>query len=204
MEIARPPGLARVQPAVALMEKKVDKEAEEKECLLASATSQNRLAKLYQARGEFTRAEQLSDQCLETEKKLFGEGHPRYIAARLNHAAALAYQGKHQQAIAEATAATDQGAPAGHLLYDAARVYAVCSGAVAKDTALPQARRDELSEQYAARSVQTLGKAAAARFFDAPEKIDNLKKDEAFVPLRSRGDFRKLLQALEGAVRDGP
>ena len=132
---------------------------------------------------------------------LYNQG---FQAFKLGYAAALAYQGEHQRAVAEAAAATGKGAPAGNLLYDAARVYAVCSRAAGKDAALPQARRDELSEQYAARSVEMLGKAAAAGFFEAPERVDKLKKDEAFVPLRSRGDFGKLLRELDGAVREGP
>src|SRR5205823_3328397 len=54
MEITRKPRFAaRGQPAAALQRvQKVEKEAEDKMCLLANATSQNRLAKLYQSRGE--------------------------------------------------------------------------------------------------------------------------------------------------------
>ncbi|MBV9122673.1 MAG: serine/threonine protein kinase, partial [Planctomycetes bacterium] len=174
-----------------------ERDTREKESLYASATSMNRLARLYESKGEFRRAEQMSGQSMEIEQKLFPEDHPRGFEARINHALALAHLGNYQEAVAEAAPAEKQPGLPANSLYDLARIFALASGAAARDATLTPTRRQELAGQYAGRAVQMLTRAAQAGFFVSPDRIRDFQKEEAFAPLRSRDDFQKFWQGVE-------
>jgi tetratricopeptide (TPR) repeat protein len=95
---------------------------------------------------------------------------------------ALARMKEHMRATAEAdTIARYQNLPA-DVLYQLGTVYAISAAAVATDASL--------TEQYATRGVNLLGRAVAAGFKDA----DKLHKDPDLEALRSRPDFKVLLR----------
>jgi hypothetical protein len=55
--------------------------------------------------------------------------------------------------------------------------------------------------KWAPRAVEYLKQAQAAGYFDDKVKVEELKKDEAFIGLRGRDDFKQLVQELENGKR---
>jgi hypothetical protein len=115
-------------------------------------------------------------------------------AEALKECRALAESGKHALAVPEAVAVAAQAPQAGDILYLAASVCARAAASVLKDAKLPQAERDKLAEQYAARAVEILRTCKGTRFFAHRGHLDDLKTAEEFQPLRGRTDFQKLLK----------
>jgi serine/threonine-protein kinase len=82
-------------------------------------------------------------------------------------------------------------------LYNIACVFSGCSERAENDRKLSPTDRARLKEQYAGRAMDFLRQALARGFQDAAL----LKTDKDLVPLRSRGDFRRLVQELEQKTR---
>jgi hypothetical protein len=78
-------------------------------------------------------------------------------------------------------------------MYNIACVFARSWATADKDTKLAPADRDRLKTRYADSAMQFLHQAVAKGYQNAPE----LKSDPDLAPLRSRQDFRKLVQAVE-------
>jgi tetratricopeptide (TPR) repeat protein len=119
---------------------------------------------------------------------------------RGQRAAALARGGDHAAAVPEAEALA-QGKSA-NACYNLACVYALSSAAAVHDDKLPQAQREQRSEEYAARVVPALRQAQAAGYFGKPEAVEHMKNDSDLAPVRARPDYRQLLGELE--KKSGP
>jgi tetratricopeptide (TPR) repeat protein/tRNA A-37 threonylcarbamoyl transferase component Bud32 len=112
---------------------------------------------------------------------------------RLQRDGTLATKGDYVQATAEAKALAEQSPGSADILYDAACVYALASGAVHKDAKLAAAEREQLAEPYADRAIELLRQAAAKGYQD----VAQLKRDKDLDALRARPGFQKLLADLE-------
>ena len=64
-------------------------------------------------------------------------------------------------------------------------------------TALPEARRGSLADDYAARAIALLGRAQQADHFKDPAAVARLQKTEDLESVRRRDDYRRLLQQVE-------
>jgi tetratricopeptide (TPR) repeat protein/tRNA A-37 threonylcarbamoyl transferase component Bud32 len=83
--------------------------------------------------------------------------------------------------------------------YELARAYAGASGAVATDSQLTAALRQQLAERHAKSAISLLVRIAGPGYFKSKENRDALtKSDPEFETLRSRSDFQKLLAELPG------
>jgi hypothetical protein len=91
------------------------------------------------------------------------------------------------------TAARVEGTPYA-VLYEVARVYALTSGTYRKDTELPEPARDQLAEELAKESIKLLERAWSFGYFATPSHLDKLKHDKDLDALRSRPDFKDLLE----------
>jgi tetratricopeptide (TPR) repeat protein len=118
---------------------------------------------------------------------------------RLLRAGTLARLGDHAKATALASALGNVAGTS----YDAARVFALASAAAREDATLAQADRSRLSEQHALRALELLAQAQATGYFQKRAAIDQLAKDSAFAPLRSRDDYTKWLQRLKDGAKAG-
>ncbi len=104
---------------------------------------------------------------------------------RSHRALALARAGDHVRALAEANQLAQAKEATAYRLYDLACVCSLASAAVQDDAGL--------KEQYATRAVALLRQAVVKGW----KNVAHLKKDTDLDPLRSRGDFQKLLAELE-------
>ena len=72
-------------------------------------------------------------------------------------------------------------------------LLARCAALAAQDAGLPEERRQALADEYGGRAVALLREAVDKGYKD----LEHLKTDPELRPLRSRGDFEKLVLALE-------
>jgi len=108
--------------------------------------------------------------------------------------------GAHREATAEASdVASNQPNP--ERIFDAACICSLASAAATIDNKLSKADRDTLVEDYAARAIVYLGKAQEGGVFKKPENIEALKIAKELDPLRSRKDFKKLLDHVAMEVK---
>jgi tetratricopeptide (TPR) repeat protein len=115
-----------------------------------------------------------------------------------NLARCLARAGLHERAGAAAEQMANAKGAASRL-YDAACVLALAARAAARDKQLDAARQTKLGEQYAARAVALLRLARAAGYFQSATGLNRLKMDADLESLRSRGDYKKLLEELNNS-----
>jgi serine/threonine-protein kinase len=116
---------------------------------------------------------------------------------RFQRAPTLAALGDHAGATAEMEALAKQASGQGDALFAMARVYALSATAAGADAKLPPAEREVLSERYAARATTLLAEVDKAGYFQGASPGDLLRKEKAFEPLRSREDFKRLLERVE-------
>jgi serine/threonine-protein kinase len=116
---------------------------------------------------------------------------------RFDRAAALARAGDHRRAIAETEAlAPSQAIPPGLFAYALAGVEALASAAARADATLEPPARAVLTEELAVRAVATLCRARDAGFFRNHANVARTNRDRDLDSLRSRDDFRLLMQDL--------
>jgi serine/threonine protein kinase/Tfp pilus assembly protein PilF len=112
--------------------------------------------------------------------------------ARVSYALALARSGDRARAEAEAGKAKKDTLPAAHL-FMLACTYGCCAHAAREDATLSSADRGSLADRYARQALEMLRSARAAGCFHDPAAIEELKTSPDLETLRSREDFRKLL-----------
>jgi serine/threonine-protein kinase len=115
-------------------------------------------------------------------------------------ACTLARMGDHRQAVTEAEALAKSEKTGGVDLVNAAYACAMAVSATARDMDLAAAERDRLADQYAARAVELLAKAAAMGYYSASASREDLRTASELATLRSRPDFKKLLADVEKAT----
>jgi serine/threonine protein kinase len=121
---------------------------------------------------------------------------------RLGRACSLVPSGNYRQALDEANAfLKEHPSGANHLLCVVARIDALASVAVRADDEISLANRNQLTEQYAGRAVELLGKVGATGYFRNLVNFAGLTKHPDLDPLRSRTDFQKLLAAVANEAK---
>jgi hypothetical protein len=105
----------------------------------------------------------------------------------------LAERGDHARATDEAEAVARQEGLGQINHYNIACVFAQSSAAAEHDGKLAPADRTRLKAQYAGRAIEFLRRAVARGF----ENVAALKGDSDLAALRSREDFRQLVQEVE-------
>ena len=108
---------------------------------------------------------------------------------RTHRALTLARLGQHAEARAEVASVARSSAVGGEILYQGARVYALSAAA-----ALHEAERAVLAERYARQAVALLARCRQAGYLKGAAAVEALQKQPDFEPLRSRADYRKLLE----------
>lgn len=116
---------------------------------------------------------------------------------RSERALLLARTGNTADAVAEASAVTDNRDSDGITLYNAARTFSLASVAIQNDDKHEEAKRMELSEQYAAHAVELLVKTTLASFFNEQATVEWLRRDPDLTPLRSRADYQERMGPVE-------
>jgi serine/threonine-protein kinase len=118
---------------------------------------------------------------------------------RLYRTVGLARAGEHARADAEARQLAGVAARSGEALYRLAAAYALASAAAAGDAKLSAGARRDAAERYAHRGIELLERAAATGYFRTVANHDRLATDPDLERLRSRAEFRKLLQTTATA-----
>jgi eukaryotic-like serine/threonine-protein kinase len=127
-------------------------------------------------------------------------GRARALADLQNQARDLARERKYVQATRIADTLAEQKYASGITFYRAAAAYALSSEAVVHNDALPEAERQQLSDVYAKRAVDLLRKTATYGNFDDQAGLDKLKQDDDFKSIRSRDDYRMLIDKLQAKL----
>jgi hypothetical protein len=159
------------------------------------------LAEVMLGRKDFAQARQHLEQVLPHNRAaLQASPRQRYFRARFRDtlrtlAEVFLAQGEHAEASANANQLAEAAVDLAQDRYKAACLLAGCVPLAAKDSKLPEARRQELTREYADRAMTVLRQAVADGYKDAAQ----MRKDPALDPLRNRDDFKKLLANLEKA-----
>jgi hypothetical protein len=135
--------------------------------------------------------------CVHWDWVLERDQEPHRDRFRLQRALSQAYLGEHVAATEAVRRITETPPCAGELLYDAARVYAVCAATSLEDAQLDAVEPSRLAQQYAQEAVARLTKARTAGYFRTSARIKHLENDAGLESLRARGDFKKLLDDLD-------
>jgi hypothetical protein len=118
---------------------------------------------------------------------------------------ALVRLGKHAEAVSEAEVVVQTVRPGGkqpadpatgETLYNAACIHALASATVRRNTSLAPPERDQRAEVLASRAVGLLMLARDTDYFAAPVVLSHMKADTDLDSLRSRPDYKKLLDTL--------
>jgi len=170
------------------------------------AAGQSLLALLTTRANTFIQWDRPADAVADLERALTLANGPQRNGLRLTRAGVLARLGKHAEAVSEAEEVVeavrhgDAQQPAdratGGTLYDAACVHALASAGVRRNTSLTPSEREERAEALAHRAVELLMLARDTDFFAAPGVINHMKADTDLDSLRSRPEYKKLLDTL--------
>jgi tetratricopeptide (TPR) repeat protein len=119
--------------------------------------------------------------------------------AQLKRAKTLARLGDHVRASAEVQALINAPATDGETLYESVCVYSLALGK------LPTTETKQ-AEEYANRAVELLNRAQTAGYFNDPEALAEMDKDEDLQALRQRPEFQKwrAQRGRTGTGRTGP
>jgi tetratricopeptide (TPR) repeat protein len=128
-------------------------------------------------------------------------GRPE-INLRLFRPPALSYLDEHAQAATEMEALLGEGKVQPLNFYVFAYSYSRCVLGAGKDLRLAAAERNKLADRYGGRSVELLRKAQAAGYFEDRSRLDRMKENEDFAPVRSRPDFQKLVADLNEKAKE--
>ena len=88
------------------------------------------------------------------------------------------------------------------IFYNLARVNALAASAVRQDVLLEANDRDRLADQYAVRSLELLGHAREAGFFQVREKREKLSGESDLEALRGRPDYQAFVRGLPGRATE--
>jgi tetratricopeptide (TPR) repeat protein len=140
------------------------------------------------------------ERALEVDR---GQVRPLLLLGR---ACTWAHQGEHEKALEVVATVNGKGVVSGDQHFLAARVAAVASVVVLKDTRLLEKECGKLAERYASQAVTFLKQTVGAELhaFKEEARADHLRKDPDFVPLLSRADFQKVLTELEMQSKTPP
>jgi hypothetical protein len=117
-----------------------------------------------------------------------------YVVERI---LAGARSGEYTRAVAEAREMLAE-LPKGHVVarLSLARVFAQASAAAVGDANLSKTDREKRSDEYAREAVRVIGESLTG---GTPQHARFILDDDAFDPLRSREDFRSLVEEIREA-----
>jgi serine/threonine-protein kinase len=116
---------------------------------------------------------------------------------RLGRAELRAAQGERVPAVAEARELAAKAPEKESILANAGYVYSEALAAVFRDSTLNKDQREKLAQEYGAAAVSLLTRAYAVEDRVTPAVVRSLKRDKLLDPLRTRDDFKHLLDSLE-------
>jgi tetratricopeptide (TPR) repeat protein len=122
---------------------------------------------------------------------------------RAVRATILARSGDYHLAVMEAQQVSEDKSATNDTRVEAAYTFALAASAVHKDTLLPTSQRDQLADQYAARAVALLSRAASLDYFTSPAIRGGLNSEIDLDSVRSRSDFKELLTNLQKSKTSG-
>jgi hypothetical protein len=141
------------------------------------------------------------DKAIQILGQLVDRGHEEMrtnvFDVQLLRAGVLARRGAHARATKAVSAVARQEGLGQINHYNIACVFALSSAAADNDSKLAPADRTNLKAQYADRAMDFLRQAVAKGLQNAAV----IKNDPDLAPLRSRDDFRKLVQEVERKSR---
>jgi hypothetical protein len=146
------------------------------------------------ARDGFRRAIQALETALRRDP-LNRKAREFLLTSRNNQAVLMIQDGDHRGAWQELEALTREPVTPSQR-YNLACAFAGLSAAVASDASLAGVGPDTSAEALAARAVQLLGEAAAARYLPPAVLIAQIKADADLDSLRGRDDFCRVVAAL--------
>jgi serine/threonine-protein kinase len=119
--------------------------------------------------------------------------------ARLARALIQARLGRHARAAAEAgpfdLPLLDYH-PTGEVFFRLASVYSLCATAARQDGQVTPDKQTALADRYIAKALTHLAKADKAGYFESMDRVDQLRKDPLFAPVRMRDEYRQLAARL--------
>jgi eukaryotic-like serine/threonine-protein kinase len=166
------------------------------------AETRERLGKMHAGRaGALTQLQQPREALEAWNQALDLAEGPNRIFWRGNRAMTLTKVGDHAKAASEAAALADESSLPIVQLYFLARVQARAAAIVLTDEQLATEEQQKLAEDYAAQAVKLLRRLQAAGQLKGPVRLAQLQKDPDLAALRSRADFKGLLNELEDKER---
>jgi tetratricopeptide (TPR) repeat protein len=162
----------------------------------------NNLGTVLVRKCQYGEAESLLQESLPLMEKRLGKNYRKQMAPVLQNLAwALMNQGKHNEgelALREALSINgDISVKKAKDMVSLAGVYSRAAAVVAKDSTLAQGDRRKRAEHYASHAIKLLRKAQAAGYFANPGNVECLNRDNKLQQLRSREDFKELLNDLQ-------
>ncbi|HEV3235652.1 MAG TPA: hypothetical protein VGZ25_01605, partial [Gemmataceae bacterium] len=116
---------------------------------------------------------------------------------RMKRAGTLALLGRHSEAMKDAGELAAKKTAKKETYYDAACIFALASGATAKDNALTPEQREKSSGEQAQKAMEFLTKAKAQGYFKSKDKRSQLVEDKDLEAIRSRPEFKALQAEVE-------
>jgi tetratricopeptide (TPR) repeat protein/tRNA A-37 threonylcarbamoyl transferase component Bud32/ribosomal protein S27E len=144
-----------------------------------------------EAQAAYQQVIQLCTPALDTQRAKGGQ-HSQIELLLL-----LARAGDHTTVVSKARSLAQSAGGDGLRLYNLARVYCLAAGAVASDESLGKQQKEKLREAYALEAIRLLRLAHTAAYFKRPARVAQMKTDSDLLPLRQRGQFRKLVEQIE-------
>jgi hypothetical protein len=120
---------------------------------------------------------------------------------RRSRAAALAAAGKHREAAGELEELEKADRATGEDWYQLAIGYARAFDAAGRDSTLSKEEQDKTKNNYGSHAVNALARARKEGLFKVPQQVERVKADATFAGLKSRGDFRKLVDEIGEASK---
>jgi tetratricopeptide (TPR) repeat protein len=112
--------------------------------------------------------------------------------------------GDHTRAVAMATKIEASPNATAAIIYDLACACSRSVAAVRRDSKLSSAEQAKLAEEYGSRAVRLCSLALAKERQKGFARLPDLSTDADFDPIRSRADFRKLLQTIHQRAAEKP
>jgi tetratricopeptide (TPR) repeat protein/tRNA A-37 threonylcarbamoyl transferase component Bud32 len=190
--------------ALALLEKLVSDFPAVTDHLGELAATMNNLANLYRNQGKLAEAQQMLRGAINLLEAVLKSNpqhptHRRSLRVSYEHLAeALMQTGDHAEAVRCAEVLSRVVPEEGLSYRRAAGIAARCTALAEQDAKLPEAQRKAVAQKYADQAMAWLGEALKKGF----KGVEQLKKDRDLESLRTRDDFKKLVDEFEKASPD--
>jgi eukaryotic-like serine/threonine-protein kinase len=117
---------------------------------------------------------------------------PDQLWVRVGQAVTVARLGDHARAVTETDSLAPLAKTTGEVLYRLACAYSLCAEAVSHDARVPSVDQKRLADDYAAKALDMLRKAAAVKYFNVPANKEKLEKSVDLNGVRLQPGFGEL------------